>query len=293
MQRNPGRPTEAVANGIVHGHVGGKARSVVNVGSFAVGRVGSAHVVVVAAEDHRPQVAPADGLVEGPRDGDAAHAVGVENAGLRADHEAVLLGLLDPAQVVFHLKANVVGCFGGQGAQHVGGDSVGGAQVVGGAAGTDPAERAKTVVEAHRSEDVLHVARVGEVEAVFGDDVGSGAAGFEQKCVSVVKKVHASGVQRIDGGDVAAQRGLNLGAEALRVLSHEAVGFVVAVALGVVASGPRVVQRSLVRTQVDVDVAGDHSLPKIHGVSDKGDRSVALHGLRGQCEVNGLVGRVG
>ena len=100
-------------------------------------------------------------------------------------------------------------------------------------------------------------------------------------------------MQRIDGGDVAAQRSLNLGAEALRVLSHEAVGFVVAVALGVVASGPRIVQRSLVRTQVDVDVAGDHSLPKIHGVSDKGDRSVALHGLRGQREVNGLVGGIG
>ena len=176
--------------------------------------------MVVAAEDHEPQLSPANGFVEGGCNGNSTHAVGIENPRLGADHKAILLGLLDPVQVVLHLNLNVFGRFGGQGAQHVGGDAVGGAQVVGGAAGADPAEGTKSVVKAHRAEDVLNVARVAEVQAVVGQNVGTGSAGFQQKGVAVVKEVHTAGMQRVDGSHVTAQRRLDFSAEALGILSH-------------------------------------------------------------------------
>ena len=46
-----------------------------------------------------------DGLVEGERDLDASLEVRVQDARLRADHQAVLLRRLDPPQVVRVLHA--------------------------------------------------------------------------------------------------------------------------------------------------------------------------------------------
>ena len=220
MERNPSGSAKAVSNGIVHGHVGGEARPVVDVGGLAVGRVGAAHVVVVPAQNNGAEFAAPNGLVEGGRNGNSAHAVGIENPCLRPHHQSILLGLLDPAQVVLHLHLNVFGRLCGQGAQNVGGDAVGSAQVVGGSAGADPTKRTKSVVKTHGPKNVLHVAWVGEVDSVLGEYVGSGSAGFQQKSIAVVKEVHAAGVQNLNRSYVTAQRRLDFGAKALGILGH-------------------------------------------------------------------------
>jgi len=53
VQRDPGGATEAVADAVLDGHVGTQRRPVVDVGCLAVRAVSAAHVVVVAADDHR------------------------------------------------------------------------------------------------------------------------------------------------------------------------------------------------------------------------------------------------
>ena len=75
----------AVAQGAiaVGGFLGGEGGAVVDVRGFAVGRIGSGDVVVVAAEHHRTAEGPgADGGVEGSGDLHAAFGIGIEDAGL-------------------------------------------------------------------------------------------------------------------------------------------------------------------------------------------------------------------
>ena len=49
VQRDPRRPTESVTNDILHSHICAKLRTVIDVARFTERRVGSRHVVMVAA----------------------------------------------------------------------------------------------------------------------------------------------------------------------------------------------------------------------------------------------------
>ena len=115
----------------------------------------------------------------------------------------VLLGPLDPGDVVAHLLGNLGGRMFADLSQHVHSDVVGDIEVLRLAGSADPAERAEAVVEAHRSHNVLNVRGIAET-AVLLEDVGTGAGGLQQEGVAVVEEVHALGRQLVDGDHLAA-----------------------------------------------------------------------------------------
>ena len=272
MQADPRGAAEGIAHEVLHGHVCGEAAAVADVGRLAVGTVGAAHVVVVAAQhDGRADLTALDRFVEGLRDADAALAVGVQDARLAAHHELVLLRAADPVQVVRDLLADLGGGLLEHGFQHLSGDAVAGGQVLRIAAGAHPPERTEAVVEAERAHDVLHVAGVTELLSVLAGDVRTGAQALQQEGVAVVEEVHALFRQAVHGGHVAAQGLLHALLERGRVLHHERVALLVAETHGVVATGPRVVQAGLVAAEVHLDVACGEALPQVHHVAEEGD----------------------
>jgi hypothetical protein len=128
------------------------------------------------------------------------------------------------------------------------------------------------VVEAHRTHDVLHVARIPELFAVELPDLGTRALALQQEGVAVVEEIHALRGERVDGGHLAAQRcPARAVLKAAGSSTIKRVALLVAQARGVVAAGPRVVQAGLVAAQVHLDVACGQALPQVHDVAQVGD----------------------
>ena len=107
-------------------------------------------------------------------------------------------------------------------------------------------------------------------------DVGTGAARLQEEGVAVVEEVHAACGQPVDGSHLSAQRGLHGLLEALGLVGHHALRLLERVAHGIVAAGPRVVERGLVAAQVDVDVLVGQALPEVYDVAHVGHRDDAL-----------------
>ena len=158
VDAHPRGSAEAVANNILHSHIGAAVTAVIDVRSLTEGAVGTAHVVVVASQHDRSRnLALLDGLVEAGGNLGAAFAVGIEYTGLAAHHKVVLLGTLNPLDIVVHLLLYLGGGSGCYFAQHLHCDVVALVEVFGLAAGAYPTERTKSVVEAHGAHNVLHV----------------------------------------------------------------------------------------------------------------------------------------
>ena len=192
----------------------------------------------------------------------------------------VAAGLLNPVDVVAHLAGNLFRRAGGDLREHLHGQFVRLLQVFRLFAHAHPAERPKTVVKVERPHDVLDVGRVAE-GAVSLEDVGPGAGTFQEEGVAVVKEVHAFGCELVDGGYVAAERGLHGLFEAFRLLGHQAFALFQAIAHRVVAAGPGVVQGGLVAAQVHVHVFCRQAFPQVHHVAHigQGNHFLGFHGL--------------
>ena len=83
MERYPCGSPERVAYYIMDGHVGCECRTVIDVGSFTVRRIGSGYIVMVASEyDRGRNFAFPDGFVESKGYLGTAFTVGIEDARL-------------------------------------------------------------------------------------------------------------------------------------------------------------------------------------------------------------------
>ena len=226
---------------------------------------------MVAPQHHRAvETAVPDCVVERQRDAGAAFAVGIENAGLGAHHQIVASGLAYPAYVVAHLRGDVFGSAGRKLVKHADGYGVRGCQVFRPLAHTHPAEGSEAVVEVHWAHYVLHVARITET-AVRPEHVGAGAAALQQEGVAVVEEVHPPVAQAVNCSHVPAERGLDGFFEALRFLRHQAFALLQAVAHGVVAACPGVVERGLVRAEIDPYSFIGEALPEVNNVAHVGE----------------------
>ena len=135
----------------------------------------------------------------------------------------------------------------------------------------DPTERPETIVEAHRSHDVLHIGRILE-SPVRVHHIGPRMAAFKQERVPVIEEIHALGSASVDGGHLAAQGSIHLFLELFRLLAHHAVAFLQAQAHRIIASGKRIVQGALVRTEVHLDIVLHNVFPHVHRVAEIGER---------------------
>ena len=138
-----------------------------------------------------------------------------------------------------------------------------------------PAERTESVVEEHRSHDVLHVRRIAEL-AVLCADVGTCALRLQEECVAVVEEVHAVGGEAVDGSHLAAQRRLHMLAELVGVLSHHRLRLLEREVGRIVATCPRVVERGLVAAYVHVYAFVGKTLPEVYHVAHVSHRHRAL-----------------
>ena len=155
--------------------------------------------------------------------------------------------------------------------------AVGGLEVLGIARGANPAEGTEAVVKEHRAHDVLNIGRIAEL-AVGRHDVGTSAARLQQEGVAIVKEVHALVGQLVDGGTLAAQRCTHTLLELLRLLGHHALALLEGQAHGIVATGPGVVQRRLVTTQVYMHILVGQAFPQINDIAHIGHRDGPLVG---------------
>ena len=159
--------------------------------------------MVVSAEHYRAYLSVAHHLVEFQGDLQTPHGVLIEDAGLSADHEGVLLGVADPVVVVAVLAAAV----------HVDalhGGLVGLHQIFVLAAEADPAEGTVAVVEQHRTHDVLYIGGPYEavflIDAVLGDFLDACVVDGLHERVAVVEEVRSARHEGLDGLVVTAQR---------------------------------------------------------------------------------------
>ena len=202
-----------VAGKALYGHVGHDVTAVLDVGRLTEGRVGAADVVVVAPQHDGTYLATAHHLVEPQCYLHASLCILVEDTGLGAHYEVVLLGIANPVVVVPILSAA-----GGVDALH--GGTVGLDQVLVLAAQTYPTEGTVTVIEQFGAHDVLHV--TGEDKAVL---VVSAAGYLGDACVenglhervAVVEEIRAAVHQRSDNLEVSLQRGVHQAAECGRI----------------------------------------------------------------------------
>ena len=229
--------------------------------------------MVVAAQHHGSRKASVgDGPVESLRDFRAAFAVRIEDTGLRTDDEPIAARFADPVDVVVELARDFGGSRAADLLQHFGREAVGKFEVFGFSRRADPAERSEAVVEEHRSHDVLHVGGITE-PAALAHHGGSGARSLQQEGVSVIEEVHAAGRQLIDRIDLTAQRLLHAFAETGRLLGHHLVRSLVAHVHRIITARPRIMQRSLIGTQIHRNLFGGEPLPKVHDIAHIGHRN--------------------
>ena len=60
------------------------------------------------------------------------------------------------------------------------------------------------------------------------------------------------------------------GLELLRILGHHALALLQGETHGIVATGPRIVERGLVGTEIDLDILLSQALPEIDDIADVG-----------------------
>ena len=153
--------------------------------------------------------------------------------------------------------------------EHFGRKSVGDLKVMRVARSAYPTEWSEAIVEEHGAHDVLHVGRIAETP-IGQHDVCSCTAGLEEEGVAVVEEVHAAGRKPIDGSHLSTQRSLDTLLEAGGIVGHHALAFFESVSHGIVASCPRVVERSLVGTEVHLDILVGKTFPKVDDIADIG-----------------------
>ena len=267
MDRNPRSAAERVADDVLHGHICRQARAVVDVRGLAVRRVGSRNVVVVAPQHHGSRNAPVgNGTVEGLGDLRAALAVGIEDAGLRTHDQPVTPGLANPVDVVVQLPPNIPGSRLPNLFQHFGGQRIGRFEVLGKPRGTNPAERPETVIEEHRPHNILYIRRIAETSAL-AHHRRPGARGFQQEGIAVVEEIHPLGGQLVDGIHLPPQRFLHAFAKAPGFLGHHLVRSLAAQPDRIITACPRVVERSLVRAQINGDLFRSQPFPEVHDIA--------------------------
>ena len=237
-------------------------------------------MVITSQNDFTVELSVADGVVEGLGNFHAALCIRVQDAGLRAHHQLVFLCAFDPTDVVGHLLLDFLRCIGFETLEHLAGNGIGGGQVGWIARATYPAEGSKSVIKTHGSHDVLHVAGITELVPVIACKVCACAGSFQQEGIPVVKEVGAFGRVAVDRIGVAAQGGAHVLFERGRVVGHHGIGRFEAQSSGVIPSGPRVVQRGLVRSQIHIDALGVQAFPHVHDIAHVSKGAGGFFGLR-------------
>ena len=270
VQADPGGAPEGIADHVLYRHVRGEARTVVDVGRLAVGRIGTADVVVIPADHHGTgQLPRGNGVVQGHGNAHPALRIGVEDARPGAHDGYILAGRLDPPQIVAELTLDFFGRFGEHSFQHIGGNRVGLVQIALLARAADPAEGTEAVVETEWPHDVFHVGRITKdaLCPVF-PDLGARIAGFLEKSIAVVPEIKAAaGVEGVDGGDVAAQRGRYFRHKARLIADQQLLGRFESIAHRRVAAVVQVVATGLVGAKLDGDVVLHKAFPQVHDVA--------------------------
>ena len=191
---------------------------------------------------------------------------------MRTNDQPVGFGAFDPTDVVIHLLLDVVRRFLHQPLQHVARNRVSQLQVFSFAARAHPSERSETVVEAHGPHDVLNVAGVLEPVAFLVHHVRSRPGSFEQEGVPVIEEIRTARRVLVHCFGVATQRSLDVLRKSIRVVGHHVIGLLETNPSRVVSSGPWVVQRRLVRTEVDKQPGRVERFPHVHNVAEVGVR---------------------
>ena len=107
-------------------------------------------------------------------------------------------------------------------------------------------------------------------------DVGARTARLQEEGIVIVEEVHAVGSELVDGSHLAAQRGTHTLLELLRIVGHHLLRLFQREAHGIVTASPRVVERRLVGTQVNVDVLLSQALPEVNHIAYVGHRDDTL-----------------
>lgn len=273
VDRDPGGSAHGVADDVVDRHVRAEHGAVTDVGRLPVGRVRTAHVVVVATDHHRTaQQTIFHCLVEGQGDRDASLSVRVQDAGLAAHVHLVTTSFLDPLQVVQVLLLDLGTGFVSQASDDTVRDAVRDLEIIGVSRAAHPAEGTEAVVEAHGTHDVFHIAGPEEGGSFFVHDHGPGLLGFEQEGVAVVPEVHPAIHHVVDVHRVSPQGGGDRALELLGILHHHGVGFFQAHSSRVVATTMGVVQGSLVRAKVHMNFGIVQSFPQVDDVAQISER---------------------
>ena len=276
MQRDQAHAAGGVAGVALGRHVGHDVGAVLDVGGLTEGGVGSAGIVVVAAQHDRTDLAVADHLVELQSQVHAAHSVGVQDPALGAHDHLVLAGVTDPDVVVVVLIA------AGVRLDVLGGSRVGLGQVLGLPGQAAPTEGTVAEVEQGGTEDVFHIG--GEYEAVqvvftVLADLLSGHAGVVnglQEGVAVVEEVGALLMELADHLIVMLQSLVNQLGEALGILIQHLGALLEGQALGAVAAVVSHVAGGLIAHQIHMDALLIQVLQQIHHVAVVGNRAGGL-----------------
>jgi len=151
-------PQCGIAGKTLCGHVGHHIASVLDIGCLAERRVGTADVVVIPSQHDRANLPVAYHLIELERNSHSAFCVLIEDPGLCANDEIILLGITNPDVVVAVLAPP-----GRVDAFH--GSLVGLDEVIFLAAETDPSEGTVAIIKQHWPHNVFNVGR--ENESIF------------------------------------------------------------------------------------------------------------------------------
>ena len=283
MESHHTHTASTVAGKAIDRHISHDVTTVVDVGGLTEGRVGTTHIVVVAAQHDGTDLTLTDHLIELKGDPYPTLAVLVEDTCLRTDDESILLRITDPDIIVSILVAS-----GGIDALH--GGMVGRSQILRLATQADPAEGTVAKVEEQRTHDVLHIGWPDKallvIDAILRDLLDTGIEDCLHEGVTVVKEVGSSRYERLDSLEVALQRKVNSALKFLPILLEHFGTLVEVKCYRAVATDIDCVAAGLVGEEVDVDILHYRILQQIDDVAVVGDRSglLALHALSGHLE---------
>ena len=160
--------------------------------------------MVSAQYDRFAYLATFDCFVESKRNLGSALAVSIQYASLRAHYELILSCLANPVDVVSHLSLYLFRSISFDFFHHLSSDAVGSLKVFRVTRSTNPAERTETVVEEHRSHNILNIRRITEL-AIRQHDVSAGTLRLQEESIAIVEEIHTFLRETVDCSDLTTQ----------------------------------------------------------------------------------------
>ena len=270
MQGYQAHATRTVSGKTLHGHISHDITSVFDIRCLTERRIGSTHIMMIAAQHDRSYFSPPYHFIETEGDIHSSYGILIENTCLSTYYQPVLFGVAYPVIIIQILSPSI-----DINALHCG--TVRFYQIFVPTAQTYPSEGAIAIIKELGSHDIFYITRpyksVFLINSIAGNLFHSGIINRFHKGVAIIEEVSAACHQFPDYLKMAAQRSVCQTTELIRRFMKKAGALFESQAYGTVASFVNGMTRGLIGQKFNMNLLTFRIFQQIDDVAMIGYRA--------------------